>query len=963
MAKTSAHSPAAQGKRPQQPHGTNKGARVARGPASQTQTQSPRGRAAGRNASPRGQKGRADDDEEDEDEDEDDDDKPNEDEDDDDDNEKPPEADPEQMRRINALLSQMDSRSGDAAGKKPKNQQANPPAKGKGTRKQRMQEETREIAELTARCNALPRSTDIIGARSAAAPTTNQEASDETPKKADATATTTTPSTFTRFAELPLSSRTQAALRDCAYVKLTEIQRVSLPDGLAGRDVLGAAKTGSGKTLAFLLPVVERLYRLRWSSEDGIGAIVITPTRELAFQIFEVLRKIGARHELAAGLVIGGKDVEQEKERINGMNILVCTPGRLLQHMDETPNFDCSNLQMLVLDEADRILDMGFARTLDAILDFLPRSRQTLLFSATQTKSVRDLARLSLTSPEYAAVHEHAKHSTPKGLSQSYVVTALPDKLDILYSFIRTHTSSKTLVFLSSCKQVRFVLETFRRLRPGVPLMALYGKQKQMKRMAIYSDFAKKPSAVLFATDIAARGLDFPAVHWVIQVDCPEDASTYIHRVGRTARADKSGNALLMVLPSEEKGMVATLAEKRIPIEKREINPDRSSSIRPSLAAFCTQEPELKYLAQKYFVSYMRSVFLQPNKQVFDVHALPAEEFALSLGLPGQPNIRYLKKVKKVHGPAASAAAAAEDGSEDDGSDDDDASDDDSDSDNEDKSWGAESAPKEKAKSKIDRIRLRQNQGVLSTAWQKLREQDEETGEDDLLVLKRRNHGVDGVDDDDDAPEEAKINRDGTAMDTAEEASSSKKKTLTRAKVAKKLINANIKANTKVVFDDDGLALDESGKVVEDGIVSIPDPEVIEEPRPNVPVTIEESKARMKEADRLDRLAERRRVQEKHKEKSRKAREKRQAEAAGYLEMKFGAQGNDQEEEDDEDDDDQDDENEDDDDQDEPEPVRNHGRGSKRGHEDSDGASAKQASKRARSLVDDEELALALLQG
>jgi len=202
------------------------------------------------------------------------------------------------------------------------------------------------------------------------------------------------------FAELPISKRTLEGLGAASWVEMTEIQRGALPLALAGKDVLGAAKTGSGKTLSFIIPVLETLYRLQWTPMDGLGALVISPTRELALQIFDVLKKAGSKHSFSAGLVIGGKDVKEERDRLVRMNILVCTPGRLLQHMDETPNFDCSNLRLLVLDEADRILDMGFEANVNAIIENLPKARQTLLFSATQTKSVRDLARLSLKARE-----------------------------------------------------------------------------------------------------------------------------------------------------------------------------------------------------------------------------------------------------------------------------------------------------------------------------------------------------------------------------------------------------------------------------------------------------------------------------------------------------------------------------------------------------------------------------------
>ena len=450
-----------------------------------------------------------------------------------------------------------------------------------------------------------------------------------------------------RFADLPLSPNTLEGLKSCGYSVPTEIQRDAIPLALTGKDILGAAKTGSGKTLAFLVPLLELLWRERWTPMDGVGALVISPTRELAYQTFEVLRKVGCRHDFSAGLVIGGKDVSTEKERIGHMNILICTPGRLLHHMDQTANFDCSSLKILVLDEADRILDLGFERTMNAIVDNLPVERQTLLFSATQTKSVRDLARLSLSDSEYVAVHEHSSTSTPHKLSQSYILCELQDKLCVLYSFLRSHTSCKTIVFISSCKQVKFVYEAFRRLRPGVPLMALYGRQKQLKRVAIYEDFCRKKAAILFCTDIAARGLDFPAIDWVVQLDCPEDANTYIHRVGRTARYEKDGKALLFLLPSEVEGMLDALRAKKIPIEEIKVNPKKMVSIQGKLDTFCAQDTEMKNWAQRSFICYLRSVHLQSNKRIFDIHKLPTDEYARSLGLAQPPRIRFLQRSGK----------------------------------------------------------------------------------------------------------------------------------------------------------------------------------------------------------------------------------------------------------------------------------------------------------------------------
>ncbi|KAJ8935786.1 hypothetical protein NQ314_012636 [Rhamnusium bicolor] len=431
------------------------------------------------------------------------------------------------------------------------------------------------------------------------------------------------PSQITKFGDFPLSSKTLKGLRECGYHKPTEIQKETIGLALQGKDILGAAQTGSGKTLAFLIPVLEKLYCNQWTRLDGVGALVITPTRELAYQIFETLRRIGEHHDFSAGLIIGGKDLKFERNRMDQCNIIICTPGRLLQHMDENPLFDCVNMKILVLDEADRCLDMGFEQTMNAIIANLPPKRQTLLFSATQTKSVKDLARLSLKDPSYISVHENSEFGTPKELSQSYVICELQDKLSILWSFIKNHSNKKIVVFFSSCKQVKYIYEIFCKLRPGLSLLPLY---------------------VLFATDLAARGLDFPEVHWVVQADCPEDVATYIHRVGRTARYHRGGESLLMLLPREIK-MVDKLTEKKIPVQKIEINPIKLNNPVRKMEAFLAKDPTLKDTAQRAFVSYAKAVFLMKDKEIFDAQSLDTNSFAKSLGLAIPPRIRFLQRL------------------------------------------------------------------------------------------------------------------------------------------------------------------------------------------------------------------------------------------------------------------------------------------------------------------------------
>ncbi|KAL3427236.1 ATP-dependent RNA helicase dbp4 [Phlyctema vagabunda] len=597
------------------------------------------------------------------------------------------------------------------------------------------------------------------------------------------------------FSDLPLSETTSKGLDASHFKTLTDIQSKAVPLALKGRDILGAAKTGSGKTLAFLVPVLENLYRQKWTELDGLGALIISPTRELAIQIFEVLRKIGRYHTFSAGLVIGGRSLQEERERLGRMNILVCTPGRMLQHMDQTAAFEVDNLQMLVLDEADRILDMGFQTSVDAILEHLPKERQTMLFSATQTKKVSDLARLSLREPEYVAVHEAASSATPSTLQQHYIVTPLPQKLNTLFSFIRANLKSKIMVFLSSGKQVRFVYESFRHLQPGIPLLHLHGRQKQTARLDITSRFSASKNSCIFATDVVARGLDFPAVDWVIQLDCPEDADTYIHRVGRTARYERAGRAVLFLDPSEEEGMLKRLEHKKVPIQRINVRQNKQQDIKNQLQNMCFQDPELKYLGQKAFTSYAKSVHLQKDKEIFDVNKIDLEGFASSMGLPGAPRIKYLKgdDAKKLKNAPRAALASSDDDS--------------------DAEAGAKKK-KEEVRTKYDRMFERRNQDVLSGHYTKMiadNDQDPEVGGDadedeDFLSVKRvlPVHDGDTSDEEDEqlaaAGPEAKI-IPGISQEPIVIDSKRKEKMLQSKKALLKLKGKG----TKMVFDDDGV--------------------------------------------------------------------------------------------------------------------------------------------------------------
>lgn len=697
---------------------------------------------------------------------------------------------------------------------------------------------------------------------------------------------------ITRFSDFPLSKKTLKGLQEAQYRLVTEIQKQTIGLALQGKDVLGAAKTGSGKTLAFLVPVLEALYRLQWTSADGLGVLIISPTRELAYQTFEVLRKVGKNHDFSAGLIIGGKDLKHEAERINNINILVCTPGRLLQHMDETICFHATNLQMLVLDEADRILDMGFADTMNAIIENLPKKRQTLLFSATQTKSVKDLARLSLKNPEYVWVHEKAKYSTPATLEQNYIVCELPQKISVLYSFLRSHLKKKSIVFFSSCKEVQYLYRVFCRLRPGISILALHGRQQQMRRMEVYNEFVHKRAAVLFATDIAARGLDFPAVNWVLQFDCPEDANTYIHRAGRTARYKEDGEALLILLPSE-KGMVQLLLQKKVPVKEIKINPEKLIDVQKKLESFLAEDQDLKERAQRCFVSYIRSVYLMKDKEIFDVSKLPIPEYALSLGLAVAPRVRFLQKMQKqpikelavsqdnkVSEPRAPSLTNDEveefrayfnekmsilqkggkipEGIE----------------------YGLpngisdeeeeEKEDEEEMEEKLGKAKGPQPQSVPSpdepqkneeAAVQFLDRGDEEEEEEDGLdadFLKVKRHNVFGLD-----------LKENKALQKKETSKSNIKKKVTKVAEAKKVMKRNFKVNKKITFTDEGELVQQWPQMQKSVLKDT------EEEDNAGGIDLDKAKERLQEEDKFDKEEYRKKIKAKHREKRLKEREAR----------------------------------------------------------------------------------------
>ncbi|EOO00313.1 putative atp-dependent rna helicase has1 protein [Phaeoacremonium minimum UCRPA7] len=441
------------------------------------------------------------------------------------------------------------------------------------------------------------------------------------------------------FADLNLSEKTMKAIDDMGFTKMTEIQRRGIPPLLAGKDVLGAAKTGSGKTLAFLIPAVEMLSALRFKPRNGTGVIVLSPTRELALQIFGVARELMKYHSQTYGIVIGGANKRAEADKLSkGVNLLIATPGRLLDHLQTTP-FVFKNLRSLVIDEADRILEIGFEDEMRQIIKILPKEeRQSMLFSATQTQKVEDLARISLRpGPLYVNVDEEKQFSTVEGLEQGFVICDADRRFLLLFSFLKKMQKKKVIVFFSSCNSVKYYAELLNYI--DLQVLDLHGKQKQQKRTNTFFEFCNAKSGILICTDVAARGLDIPAVDWIVQFDPPDDPRDYIHRVGRTARGSNTKGRSLMFLQPSEVGFLAHLKAARVPVVEFDFPASKIQNIQSQLEKLIGQNYYLNQSAKEGYRSYLHAYASHSLRSVFDVHKLDLAKVAKGFGFATPPRI------------------------------------------------------------------------------------------------------------------------------------------------------------------------------------------------------------------------------------------------------------------------------------------------------------------------------------
>ncbi|XP_049851009.1 probable ATP-dependent RNA helicase DDX47 [Schistocerca gregaria] len=344
----------------------------------------------------------------------------------------------------------------------------------------------------------------------------------------------------TDFKDLGLADVLVDACKSLGWVHPTQIQKKTIPLGLKKKDVVALAQTGSGKTAAFALPILQALLK----ETLPLFAVVLAPTRELAFQISDQFRAIGSQLGVVVATIVGGVDhMSQAIFLAKKPHIVVGTPGRILDHLQNTKGFSLSKARFLVLDEADRLLNLEFESAVDKILEHLPKNRVSFLFSATMTSKVSKLKRASLRNP--VKVEVDAKYRTVDTLVQNYLFVPEIYKDCYLYHLLIQFSGNSTIVFTSKCVSGQKLALVLRHL--NFKAIPLHGKLSQSKRLDALNRFKSGESLVLVATDVASRGLHIPDVDLVINYDIPDSAKGYIHRVGRTARAGKGGRALNLV--------------------------------------------------------------------------------------------------------------------------------------------------------------------------------------------------------------------------------------------------------------------------------------------------------------------------------------------------------------------------------------------------------------------------------
>ncbi|MEO5732798.1 MAG: DEAD/DEAH box helicase, partial [Rubrivivax sp.] len=381
----------------------------------------------------------------------------------------------------------------------------------------------------------------------------------------------------TTFDTLELDPKLLRAVLDSGYTALTPIQAKAIPIVLAGRDVMGAAQTGTGKTAAFTLPLLQKMLRHETASmspaRHPVRALVLAPTRELADQVADNVKKYAKYTQLRSTVVFGGIDIKPQTLQLKaGVEVLIATPGRLLDHI-EAKNAILNQVEYVVLDEADRMLDIGFLPDLQRILSYLPKTRQTLLFSATFSPEIRRLANSYLQDP--VTVEVARANATATNVEQRFYSVTDDDKRAVVRQLLKSRELSQALIFVNSKLGAARLARSFE--RDGLRTAALHGDKSQDERLKSLAAFKACEVDLLVATDVAARGLDIADLPAVFNFDVPFNAEDYVHRIGRTGRAGASGLAVTLVTRDDARLVsdIEKLIKKQLEIEAFELEDTR----------------------------------------------------------------------------------------------------------------------------------------------------------------------------------------------------------------------------------------------------------------------------------------------------------------------------------------------------------------------------------------------------
>ncbi|XP_020587921.1 DEAD-box ATP-dependent RNA helicase 31-like [Phalaenopsis equestris] len=452
--------------------------------------------------------------------------------------------------------------------------------------------------------------------------------------------------TESRFDQFSLSPLSLKGVKAAGYERMTLVQEATLPVILKGKDVLAKAKTGTGKTVAFLLPAIELVTKQPPPDRDNrrppINVLVICPTRELADQAAAEASKLLRYHaSIGVQVVMGGTRLalEQKRMQANPCQVLVATPGRFRDHMENTPGFTSrlTGVKVLVLDEADRLLDMGFRKDIEKIVAELPKQRQTLLFSATVSDEVRQICYIAMKRDnEFINTVEEGSEETHSQVMQMHLIAPLDKQFSILYGILTDHIAEdvdyKVIVFCTTAMVTKLVADLLAELNLNVREM--HSRKAQNYRTRVSKEFRESKGLILVSSDVSARGVDYPDVTLVVQLGVPADRDQYIHRLGRTGRKGKEGKGVLILAPWEDFFLdnIRDLPIAKAPVPL--VDPNTRKKVERALAHVELKSKESAYQAWLGYYNSIKNVAREKSKLV-----LLANEFSSSMGLDNPPAI------------------------------------------------------------------------------------------------------------------------------------------------------------------------------------------------------------------------------------------------------------------------------------------------------------------------------------